>query len=101
MKRVFNGVSLVLIALLTFFMSGFYFIGSEENFEILDEDIVQNVFVRSLGFWMFGFMLLAILVLANYILYRRRTQSYITILVIGTILNLIFSILGSLVFFLA
>lgn len=98
-KRIYNSISLLIIALLIFFLSAFYNLKSEDNFDFLEETLVQDMLLRSLGFWMFGFILLTVLVVINNVIYKTKSQSYITIFSIGIILNLIFAIIGSLIYY--
>lgn len=99
MKRIYNALSIAIIALSVFFSSAFLNLESEETFDVLEDTLVQDMLLRSLGFWMFGFILLTILVVVNHVVYKNRSQSYLNIFGIGIVLNLIFSVIGSLIFF--
>ena len=99
MKRIYNALSIALIALSVFLSSAFLNLNSEENFDLLEDTLVQDMLLRSLGFWMFGFILLTILVVVNHTVYKNSSQSYLNIFGVGVVLNLIFAILGSLIYY--
>ena len=99
MKRTYNGISIAIIAFIVFFSAAFLSLSTEEKFDSFEDTFIVDVLLRSLGFWLFGFVLLAVLVVINYTLNKGRMDSYINIFAIGAVVNLIFAALGSLLFY--
>ncbi|MFT7251723.1 MAG: hypothetical protein ACI9FW_001466 [Flavobacterium sp.] len=67
MKYV-NLVSTLILVISTTFLSSFFFIGSEENFQKLLENLFKSFLFRFIGFTGFGLFFLSILIVVNFIL---------------------------------
>ena len=99
MKRIYNSIGLIIIALTIFGLSAYLDLGADQQYSDLEGALIQDVIFRILGFWLFSFVLVAVLVILNHLSNKRRTQSYINIVAVGAMANLVFATIGSFVFY--
>jgi uncharacterized protein YacL len=96
--KVLNYFWIRITSIVLILISGFFYIGSLEQYQLLQEDVIINLIYRTLGVWLFGIISSLILLFIN-----RIFSKELKVLSKWFITSLIFcffsSFIGSLIFF--
>lgn len=89
-------IGITFIALIL--ISGFFYIGSLEEYKVFEEDVVINLIYRTFGFWLLGVISSLILLFVNRI-FSKELKVLSKWFIISLVFFLFSSFLGSLIFF--
>ena len=96
--KVLNYFWIGITSIVVILISGFFYIGSPEQYQVLQEDVIINLIYRTLGVWLLGVISSLILLFIN-----RMFSKESKVLLKGFVTSLGFylfsSFIGSLIFF--
>jgi hypothetical protein len=96
--KVLNYFWIGITSIVLIFISGFFYLGSVEQYQVLQEDVIINLIYRTLSVWLLGFVSSLILLFIN-----RVFSKELKVLLKWFIASLVFfffsSFIGSLIFF--
>ena len=101
--RLFNIITIGALLTFIFFVTAFFFIGSQETFEVQLKDLPEYFFKRAAGGLVIGLLGCVIIGSGNFLLERKiqtnRLRKVYRILLLTLVLSTFSSIIGTAIFF--